>query len=191
MFLNEIIQNTVLEYYRILDHFMLPSVKVDIFEQLGKAKRILIVTPSNAEDFSVAQKYISTLTQMFQNASISVIISEEHETFDSFSTDYHLLKITKNNITALGFPNKKFLVNLQNTGYDIIIDLTPEYDFFSTSLCRASGSALKICLSSPKRDPFYNFLIRTDSDLSLSERYEILLHYLRACVVTEPSSVAS
>jgi hypothetical protein len=184
MVIDSLLQTLTLKFYKILDRFISINTTIDIFEQLHKAKQVLICAPLKPDQFTIAQQCFQTLTREFTNAVISLLLQENQVLQEPIQHPNQIITITKQNKTSFGFPQKEFISLLKKKSFDVVIDLSPDFEFLNTYLCRASGSKLRICLSNPKRDPFYNFLIRTDRSLPLERRYEILIHYLNAGIRT-------
>jgi len=181
MFLGKIAQNLVLKYFRTIDRLK-SDPAINIFLQLHQAKHVLICVPHKTDDFSIAQQYFNALGRAFPNAIISVLLHEDQALSEFITIPHRIITITPKHFTYWGFPHKRFLRTVKGKWFDVVIDLTPDFDFLSTFVCRASGSKLRICLSNTKRDPFFNFLIRTNPALPLERRYDTLIHYLQAGV---------
>lgn len=180
MILQKIPQRLAIKYFKTIDQFINADPTVEIFEQLHEAKRVLICVPAKGDDFSVAQQCFNTLGDVFPNALFTLLLRENQILTESVTIPYKLINIVKEYLTSFGFPQKQFVQIIKKKGFDVVIDLTPDFDFINTFICRASGSKLRVCLSDPIGDPFYNFLIRTEPSLPLEKRYEILVHYLKA-----------
>jgi len=178
MTLCNLVQDYTLKIYRILDRRFSRKSPIDIFDYLSKAKTVLVCLPIKAKDFSIAQEYFNKLGNAFPNAAFTFLIREEQVLINSTDNPHQVIQLPKQQ-SFFGFPPAELRKRIKKQKFDVVVDFSVNFDFATTLLCRASKSKLRICLSNPKRDPFFNFLVRTDPRLPLERHFEILIQYLK------------
>lgn len=153
---------------------------VDIFSTIQQAKQVLVYLPDNLEDFGVARLFVSEIRKYFSQARLTFITRNNYLTLlepeDRKANNFLLLKPEHTN--SVGLPGKLLVAEIKKYRSEVFIDFTHEFSLFSTFLCFLSGAPLRICLSDPKRDSFFNFQIEVGKDTKLENKYRKLINYI-------------
>ena len=158
---------------------------VDVIGTLAGAQSILVFMPDNLEDFGIARKYISKLTDDFSGAQFHLVMRQSYRSLLNGAMDYGTIFVSDRDVNFWGLPKKQLKQKILATKYDIVIDLNNEFYLPGTYLCLKSRASLKICFDHENREPFYNFYYRTQANESLDNKYQKLIQYLRSNVKAE------
>ncbi|RMD92857.1 MAG: hypothetical protein D6814_16330 [Calditrichaeota bacterium] len=161
---------------------------IDVVSYFLKVRTLLILMPEKVEDFGLALKKLEALKKQFPKSKFMSVIRHNFSTFvskEQFETVYVL---GPRDLTLFGLPRRSFLKNLLGSPYDLVIDFNNDFDIATTYLCSRIDGKLKVCLSHPYREPFYNLQIRTKNSDSLDKKFNTLLKYLS--ILAQPSPQA-
>jgi hypothetical protein len=142
----------------------------DYSQQLREAKKILIILPVIHQNVQVEHDFKSNLSKAFANSSIST---------------FGITSLRKSDMNWLGVPGKEYLKNIQDEGFDLLIDLNEEQDRICSYLSALSNAPMRIHFSQGKFDKIYNLQIRTDLNAPLAEKIQTLYNYLLKFSKTE------
>ena len=177
---NKIIANCVELYFRIHARFNPLDSIVDIFSTIQRAEQILIYLPENLEDFGIVRLFISEIKDVFSNAKLTFIIRHNYITLlnpnDRKAND--LLAIKPEHINSFGLPRNQITTTIKKIKFDVAVDFSNEFNILSSYICYLSKAPLRVCLSDPKRDAFFNFQIEVGKDAKLENKYHKLINYI-------------
>lgn len=177
---NKLILKSVDLYIRFYARLHPLDSIVDIFSTIERANQVLVYLPDNLEDFGVARLFVAEIRKYFSQTRLTFIIRNNYLTLlepeDRKASDFLLLKPDQTN--SFGLPGKQLAAEIKNFRCDVFIDFTHEFSLFSTFLNYLSGAPLRICLSDPKRDSFFNFQIEVGKDTKLENKYRKLINYI-------------
>ncbi|KAA3660048.1 MAG: hypothetical protein DWQ10_07565, partial [Calditrichaeota bacterium] len=135
------------------------SEMIDVSSQVIQIKSALILLPEDTETLQIAVEKLDELRGLFKNAEFHYIILSTSPFDYPAAIVENATKISKNDLTIFGAPSKTFLYDYSSKNFDILIDLNIEFNAFATYLARSTNTRLRVCLSSPDREPFYNLQI--------------------------------
>ena len=135
----------------------------DYARQLSEAKKILIILPVIHENVQVEHDFKSNLAKAFPKSSIST---------------FGITSLRKSDMNWLGVPGKEYLKNIQDEGFDLLIDLNEYQDRICSYLSALSNAGMRIHFSQGKFDKIYNLQIRTEINAPLQEKIQTLFNYL-------------
>ncbi len=169
-------------YVTWLSRFKAHDEVIDIAGHLSRARRALLILPRSESEFDLALDLHKRFLKQFPNLSSLYLVHEEFKSKLPAPMREKAITITQDDITTFGIPKRTLINRLAKDKFDLIIDLNSTYDQVSTFLVSKLDAVLRICLSHPNRDKFYNFLIRTSDQTPVNKRYDHLLRYLRTPV---------
>ncbi len=152
---------------------------VDVFGTLAEARSILVFMPDKLEDFGIARKFIPKLMDDFSDAKFQFIMKQNYQSLLNGDQNYGTIFVSDKDVNFFGLPKKVLKQKILATEYDIVIDLNNDFHLPSTYLCLKSRASLKICFDHEKRESFYNFYFRTQSNVTLNSKYKKLIQYLK------------
>lgn len=133
-------------------------------EKIKSLKKVLIVMPSDEKVKMSTRYFISELHSIFQDVKVVTFMRDS---------------LRENDVNWMGSPNDEFMKNLQNSKFDLVVDLNPKHDKTCSYLCAFCGAPLRLNLTPGKYDHIYNLNIRTDQSKPLLDRLENILIYLK------------
>lgn len=139
------------------------SQVTDFFDEIRKVKRIIIILPINKSEESIAREYLPKIQKVFGRGKLSTL---------DIST------LRRSDTNWLGVPNQQYLSNIQNEGFDLLIDLNSSHNRLCAFLGALTGAPLRLHVSEGKFDKIYNLHIRISSDAPLHIRYENCIDYI-------------
>lgn len=161
------------------------SEMIDMASQLTHIKEGLILLPADERLLPPAVEKLTDFTTLFKETNFQYIVLSSMPFDFPPQIKENSRFIAKKDLTLIGSPSKAFLEEFSNKRYDILIDLNIEFDAFATYLASKSSARLRVCLSDPHREPFYNFQVSTFGANEIASKYNVLLKYLSEA--TSPS----
>lgn len=178
--IKKLIANCVEIYFRIHARLNPLDSIVDIFSTIQRAEQILIYLPDNLEDFGVVRLFVSDIKNVFSHAKLTFILRHNYITLlepgDRQASD--LLSIKMEHINSFGLPRKQITSAIKKIKYNVAIDFSNEFSILSSYICYLSKAPLRVCLSNPKRDAFFNFQIEVGNETKLENKYRKLINYI-------------
>jgi len=144
----------------------------DFPKHIKKIKQVLLILPPEIRDPSQHQKFVSGLADIFKNVKVNT---------------FQRVKLKDYNQNWLGVPKTKYINQLKDREFDLIIDLNEYQDKICTYLCALSGAPVRLNLASGKYDHIYNLHFRCDQTKTIQEKYSNILNYLNSLRVTAKS----
>jgi hypothetical protein len=178
MILHSIGQFLALNFYKIGVRFKHKSELVSIFDQIKNASKICVFAPTDQEQFNSAKPILSKLGNIFPNGNCLLILQQELQTKGVSFSNYESVLLDEQKRSLFGMPDKNIKNKLKNTNYDVILDLSIDFNFDNLSLGWHINSPLRISFSHPKREKFYNFIIRQGQETSNEHAFKSLGSYL-------------
>ena len=178
MILHTIGQFFALNFYKIGDRFKHKPELVSIFDQIKNASKICVFTPTDQEEFESSKPILSRLDAIFPNGKNIFIIRPELQTKGISLSNYESVLIDEEKRSLFGMPDKNIKNKLNKIDYDVVLDLSVNFNFDNLSLGWHTNSPLKISFSHPKREKFYNFIIRQGEETSNEHAFNSLGSYL-------------
>jgi len=166
-------QNFIKNYFleRLLDARLFfikhKSDLTDFFDELKNVKKILIILPLDRAEEIGARKYLPEIQRIFSKAKISTL---------------DLSTLRKKDTNWLGVPNQKYLANIQNEDFDILLDLNGHHSRLCAYMCALTAAPMRLHISEGKFDKIYNLHFRIPGGAPLDNRYQNLLTYIERMI---------
>ncbi len=164
--------------YRSAKQFKNPDAPFNICDKIQQVKVVLICLPNDPASTPAAIAAIKELQQVFQKWNITVVAADNLVLTGLRRID--IIRRTERDTTSFGRPKKMFLQNVLQTKYDLVIDLSPEFNFTNLSLAWNSNADLRIGFYLHEREDLYNFLLRPKSDASPDQAFRMLVNTLKS-----------
>ena len=158
---------------------------IEVAAILSRVQTALILLPARLEEFSIAIKIFPELRKGFNDTKLDCVIDSQYTSLLPENTFNRVIQFDQNSLSAFGTPSKALLSQISRVPYELLIDLSGEFNLASTFICSKSTAKLRVCLAHPHREAFYNLQIRTKAGDPLQNKYLTLIHYLSALI---PSS---
>lgn len=165
------------------------SEVIDMAFQLSNIATALVILPENSQDFHIALNHQKSLHEVFANTRMTYVLPDFHPGLSSLTRNEDVVRFSAEDITYFGQPRPSFYKRLPANAFDIIIDFNLDFELFPTSVCSHLQAKLRVCFSHPKREPFYNFQIRTPLTETADSKFATLIKYLRVFIVNDSAAV--
>ena len=178
-------QETISQHLiRLFVHPISRNRPINFNTHLKKATRILIACPSS-EKVTSHSKTISDFTHLFPRENLVVLFPD----LESYSPEKHTIQLLIDH--PLTFPNLKkqnlyhllraqSLKQLAEQPFDVLLDLDPDFSLLNAYLCRLLRPPLRISLSKPYSNAFYNLQYNGKANAPYAKRLERLLQFLKS-----------
>lgn len=160
-----------LRHGRVQDSFSIPRDGLH-------PDHLAVVLPPEFHDFDVARHLLDPLLARLNPRRTTVLVRDSFRTWLSSDLDARIIAFDPNLRSWLGFPRENLLRKTRDLSADVVVDLTPSYHPFTAALAVSARAPLRISLDDEFRSDFYNCLIQTGPDASLTERYDALLRFV-------------
>lgn len=148
-------------------------------EAVRSAKIVLLLLPTNEEDFLVACRTLGRFQKTLDPKEVFAFVHESMIEHIPEGLKNRLIVYSKNSITALCRPSKELMNKLKKIGIDMIINLNPTFNLFFAKLSLLSKAKLRICFHNNKYEEyFFNCEINDTKHSFLDQRYSTILKYL-------------
>lgn len=146
---------------------------------LSKANKILILLPSNYEDSQVACIAFKNMKEKLQKTELTIIAEgiRSIPMFDSLKS--RVIRISEVHINKFSLPRKTLLDRIQESTFDVAIDLNLDFLLYSAYICKASGARYRIGFTGKYSDIFYNIQFNFNKSQKPIEIYNHLVDYLQ------------
>lgn len=142
------------------------------------AKYLLVVLPSNFEDFDAARHILEPLLQRMKPLSATILVRENFRSWLPNDLRARIMTYDPAQHNWLGLPKEKITGKISDLEANVVVDLTPGFCAFTAGLAAASEAPLRVSLDHEHASKFYNLLITPEAGRTLQERYELLLSYV-------------
>jgi hypothetical protein len=142
------------------------------------AKNLLVVLPSNFEDFDAARHILEPLLERMKPLCATIFVRENFRSWLPNDLRARIMTYDPAQHNWLGLPKEKVTRRIGDLEANVVVDLTPGFCAFTAGLAAASGAPLRISLNHEHAAKFYNLLITPEAGRTLQERYELLLSYV-------------
>jgi hypothetical protein len=133
-------------------------------EKLKSIKQILVIKPVAGIDDKSLQNFIAGLYAVYPNVQVSTFLRSSLRGSDT---------------NWLGVPNDRYLKNIQEIHFDLVIDLNLQHDTICSYICKLSGAPLRLNLKPGHYDNIYNLYIKSGNSISIDNELQNILKYLR------------
>ncbi|HOX86313.1 MAG TPA: hypothetical protein PKW76_09265 [bacterium] len=151
---------------------------IPICDQLIKATSVLICLPPEKIGVETVMNSVHGLRQIFPNAQIALLNSSKYSLADYIINDFSIIELDESHITKWGSLDKSSQALLFKHPFDIVIDLSKAFHYLNTLVACSSRAKLRIGFGHPKRNDYYNFVIRLRPNQNWKRSLATLYRYL-------------
>lgn len=140
------------------------------------ASDYLIILPSNEIDFSNSfdvAKYFS-----IHKKNVTLFVPDLKRNMIKLTSNYQIIDYNINDVSKLGLPNKKYISELNQHSFDVLIDLEREENIFISAITGLVKAKFKVGYKKNELNNLYNFQV-INSKLNSEISYRNLLTSLK------------
>ncbi|HWR82468.1 MAG TPA: hypothetical protein VN285_04135 [Candidatus Deferrimicrobium sp.] len=135
---------------------------IDFSAVLARPKNILVCLPGSLRQLTIVKQYLPLLTEMFKSADITLLPLPGIKIADIFPRKgFHIMTPTADQLTWSGLAKKSYLKLLQDSKFDVVVDLNLETSLFTSSVLLGIPHAVRVGRASHLGRPYYNLEIKT------------------------------
>ena len=163
---------------RLARRLSVQSEPINFFEQIDRARKILLCLPPEEEGTFTALSFLPRVQQRLPKARFILLHDSELDINRRVAKGAKPLAFDRNDLSFLGMPGKKIREQVRSAGFDVAVDLNLEFDFLSSLLVQDSGAPLRLCFDHPRREAFCNLIIRLDFERTWDKAFQALLRVI-------------
>ena len=138
------------------------SERFDFPAALHKPKQVLVCLPGTLRQLTLVKQFLPTLVELFKPAEITLLSMPGIRIADIFPRKgFRILTPTSDQTTWSGLAKKNYLKLLQESKFDLLLDLNLEASYFTSSVLLGFPKAVRIGRGNHLGQPFYNLEIKT------------------------------
>jgi len=169
----------LLKYLRVLARHSVPEEPMHFWEEIGRAKRVLVALPSSPDEVNALKRVVGRLVRVFTPGDIAFIALQGQQ-LPSEVEQSQTIQVSPDALRFKRFPRQGLRAQVKARHADAFIDLHCDFDLMSAALAVASGARVRICLAHEQREPFFNLEVRTAVTAPPARRYERLVKLLES-----------
>lgn len=140
---------------------------VNFTQAFQRARYIAIIMPREEKQFLTAYEMLKDIPGKYNITVIALSKFKEYFT----TKRYRFIEVTEDNVSVFGLPKSNFVKKLALFRYDIVIDMSFDFDIFNAWLCQDLNSGIKIGFKRDNADLFYNFQLAIGKNTDLKSAY--------------------
>jgi len=185
MLLHNIGQKAALKLYAFQARSQQRHPAMDMCSQIKQAKKVLICLPSDKDGFDIAVNCIEELRQIFPSSQITLFGPKQNSLPINLSGHFRVLGYDENDLKPFGLLKRGLRNDLRAGHFDVVVDLSRDFNFVATSVAWTCEAKLCVCFSHPQRDAFYNFVLRLEPNQNWGRAFKTLFRYLGSKTLQE------
>ena len=134
-----------------------------VSEKLKSVIQVLVIKPPAGIEDKSLQDFIAGLYAVYPDVQVSTFMRSSLRNSDT---------------NWLGVPNDRYLKNIREINFDLVIDLNLQHDTICSYICKLSGAPLRLNLMPGHYDNIYNLHIKPGTN-SIDKALQNILKYLR------------
>jgi hypothetical protein len=142
------------------------------------AKSILLILPVNYEEAQVAGNSLCPVLRQFQKVDLTILTEGIRATALSEFPRSKVIRISSSHVNKLFLPRQHLVDRINESNYDVVIDLNLDFVLYAAYICKATGSNVRLGFSNRVAEMFYNVQINIDRSKPDKEIYDQLAQYL-------------
>ncbi len=146
---------------------------------ISTAKRILLILPADYEDSQIACAAFKNLKEKLQNTELTIIAEGIRSIPITDSLKSKVIRISEVHINKFFLPRKTLLDRIQESTFDVAIDLNLDFLLYSAYICKVTGARYRIGFTSKYSDLFFNIQFNFNKSQKPIEIYTQLVEYLK------------
>ncbi len=141
---------------------------------LANAQRALLIMPMHRAEPLPVVTIIDLLRRRFPERGLTVVTWGPSLELMQMLPHSQFIRILETEISPFYLPRRETLQRIENTAYDVAIDLNLDLVLPSGYICRESNARIRIGFAGKRSDLFYNFQIRSNPSTGRREVYDRL-----------------
>ncbi len=178
MLLQNLGQKAALRFYAFQMRSRNRRPTLDMCGYMKQAKKVLVCLPVEKDGFDVAVDCIDEFRQIFSASQITLFVAKENPLPADVTSHFRVLSYDANDFRPFGLLKRGLRNDLRANGFDVVVDLSRDFNFVATSAAWTCEAKLCVCFSHPQRDAFYNFVLRLEPNQNWDKAFKTLFHYL-------------
>jgi len=139
------------------------------FDILHQTERVLICLPIDHKEAKQAVKVVPDLIACLQAKTVTLLCSAESKNVcESLPKTIRVISVGNADRKWTGLPTGSLVNRVTGDGLNVAIDLNPNLNILTGSLCLQSGAQLRMCFRETYQDLFFNVQIAVHFDQSPS-----------------------
>jgi hypothetical protein len=147
---------------------------ISFSHSLSEARRALLIMPMQRIEPLPVVTVIELLRKRFPENGLTVVTWGPSLELMQMLPHSQFIRILDTEITSFYLPRRETLQRIENTAYDIAIDLNLDLVLPSGYICRESNARVRIGFAGKRSDLFYNFQVRSDPSTGRRDVYDRL-----------------
>ncbi|MEE9225770.1 MAG: hypothetical protein V3U68_06210 [Bacteroidota bacterium] len=148
----------------------------DFTTALSGAERALVLLPDDPTSAKAAEELLSILGQRFHGSRLTVLLGEQIRSAPQALRAANFIRLYHDAINKFFLPKKKFVEKINQSEYDVAIDLNLDLVLPYAYICKVSNARVRVGFVKESSDIFYNFQIRSRGEARSP------YHYLAECL---------
>lgn len=147
---------------------------VSFSRSLSDARRGLLIMPMQRAEPLPVVTVIEVLKKRFPERGLTVITWGPSLELMQMLPHSQFVRILETEITPFYLPRREIMQRIENTSYDVAIDLNLDLVLPSGYICRESNARVRIGFAGKRSDLFYNFQIKSHPSTRRNDIYDRL-----------------
>jgi len=147
-------------------------------DALTRSRRALVIFPESALDGESASTFLRYLLRKFSSEGLMVMIRDDQLFAMASAPPLKTITYSMHDINNWFVPRSELLKRMENSSFDVALDLNVNLSLTSAFLCKASNAPLRISFEKKDGDQFYNFQVKTKGGNGNKYSYRSLLKCL-------------
>lgn len=140
----------------------LDTATFDFPQVLNRPKQVLVCLPGNLRQLTLVKQFLPALSELFKPAEITLLSMPGVRIADIFPRKgFRILTPTSDQTTWSGLARKSYLKLLQDSKFDLVLDLNLETSNFISSILLNFPRSVRIGRGNHLGQPYYNLEIKT------------------------------
>ncbi|HUI10700.1 MAG TPA: hypothetical protein VL221_10265 [Bacteroidota bacterium] len=146
---------------------------------IATSDRVLVIMPLLATEEAGQSRVLTFLREHFYEPDITVIAPKGGTPVERALPRCHVLRIGRDDFSALFLPRRTFLASVAERTYDLAIDLNLDFLMPSAYICKESNARVRTGFSALHADTFFNFQVRVEERHDGARAYDRLVQCLQ------------
>ena len=147
-------------------------------DAITRSRRALVIFPESSLDGESASAFLRNLLRKFSSEKIMVVIRDDQLFTMASAPPMKTLTYSVRDVNKWYVPRRELLQRMENSNFDVALDLNLNLSLTSAFLCKASNAPLRISFAKKNGDQFYNFQVKTKGNNNNKYSYRSLLKCL-------------
>lgn len=150
---------------------------LDLHTCWNDVNHCMVCWPESGIDVLFAETIFHRLKERFENSRITTIVLPGM-TASLPDIGVNVVNVRIEHFSVLGLPTRKLKQLIQELNVDVAIDLSEEYNPFTSYCCCISGARLRVGFSNKQGGIVFNYQIAPNMNKAGIDRYRTLASYI-------------